>query len=118
MTAEQFGRTTQARFILDAHLHGLNVATPFDSMPGYDYLVDTGRKIWRVQVKGATLGSQRRYSINVNRYGKRQPNFDIVAVWMSRENRWAFLPRSVRSRRIVRITPFGKWSGAGWDIFR
>lgn len=117
MSPEQFGRTTEARFLLDAHLHGLQVAIPFDSLPGYDLIVDNGHKMWRVQVKGSTIGSQGNYSLNIRKRGRRRPNFDVVAVWMSRENRWAFLPRSIRRRIIVRLTPRGKFAGRGWEIF-
>ena len=117
MSPEQFGRTTQARFLLDAHLHGLHVSVPFDALPGYDLIVDNGRRMWRVQVKGCSLGSQGYYSANIRRPGRRLPNFDVVAVWMSRENQWAFLPRSVRKRIVVRLTPRGKFSGRGWELF-
>lgn len=118
MSPEQFGRSTQARFLLDAHLHGLEVSIPFDSLPGYDMIVDNGRRIWRVQVKGATIGYRGNYTVNIRKPGRRYPDFDVVAVWMTREGRWAFLPRWVRKRTIVRLTATGKFSGRGWEIFR
>ena len=117
MSPEKFGRTTQARFLLDAHLNGLEVSVPFDSLPGYDLIVDNGRKLWRVQVKGATIGSRGDYTVNIRKMGRRRPNFDVCAVWMTREGRWAFLPRWVRTRIIVRLTSSGKFSGRGWEIF-
>lgn len=118
MTAAQFGRTTQARFLLDAHLHGLNISIPFDSMPGYDICVDNGRRMWRVQVKGCTMSNRGQYSVNINRHRGRIPNFDVVAVWLSRDDKWVFLPRSVRHRRMVRLRPNGKFAKKGWEIFR
>lgn len=119
MTTSQYGRTTQARFLLDAHLHGLDVSIPFDSLPGYDVIVDNGRKLWRVQVKGSTIGRDGRYSINIRKPGRaRLPHFDVCAVWLARENRWVFLPRSIRTRVMIRLTPFGKFGGIGWEIFR
>lgn len=119
MTRAHFGRATQARFILDAHLHGLLVSIPFDSLPGYDVIVDNRKRLWRVQVKGSTVGRDGRYSINIRnvRQTNRLPSFDICAVWMARENRWAFLPRSVRRRVMVRLTANGKFSHKGWEIF-
>ena len=118
MSPEKFGRSTQARFILDEHLNGLEVSIPFDSLPGYDVIVDNGRRLWRIQVKGVTIGTRGNYTVNIRKPGRPQPNFDWCAVWMSRENRWAFLPRYLRRRTIVRLTATGKFSGRGWEIFR
>jgi len=119
MTQNQYGRATQARFLLDAHLHGLEVSIPFDALPGYDVVVDTGVRLWRIQVKGATMSSKGVYSICVRRAGKKSvPNFDVCAVWLSRENRWVFLPRSIRRRTMIHLTPHGKFSHRGWEIFR
>jgi hypothetical protein len=117
MSPEQFGRTSEARFILDAMLHGLTVSMPFSSMPGYDVIVHNGRRFWRVQVKGATVGKSARYTVNLRRPGRKVPQFDVCAVWLARENRWTFLPRSVRARAIVRLTPWGKFSSKSWEIF-
>jgi len=105
MSPEKFGRSTQARFILDAHLNGLEGSIPFDSLPGYDVIV-------------VTIGTRGNYTVNIRKPGRPQPNFDWCAVWMSRENRWAFLPRYLRRRTIVRLTATGKFSGRGWEIFR
>lgn len=120
MTPIQFGRTTQARFLLDAHLRGLEVLIPFDLATGYDFVVDTGSKLLRVEVKGVTPSGKRNYySVNISRHRnpRRAPRFDICAVWMAREQRWAFLPRSIRKRIMVRLTPNGKFSKADWSIF-
>jgi hypothetical protein len=119
MSPHQFGRTTQARFLLDAHLHGLEVLIPFDLATGYDFVVDNGQRLIRVEVKGVTPSGKRNYySVNIRRFGRhRKPRFDVCAVWMAREQRWAFLPRSTRNRTMVRLTPFGKFSRTDWSIF-
>jgi hypothetical protein len=118
MTPSQFGRTTQARFLLDAHLRGFEVLIPFDVATGYDYVVDTGNKLFRVEVKGVTPNGKRNYySVNIRRHPHQSPCWDVCAVWMAREQRWVFLPRSMRKRVMVRLTPYGKFSKADWSIF-
>jgi len=124
MTGAQYGRTTQARFVLDAHLHGLEVLIPFDLATGYDFAVDNGKKLIRVEVKGVTPSNRRNYySVNIRRHRHRNrnplraPRFDVCAVWMSREQRWAFLPKSIRNRIIIRLTPNGKFSKTDWSVF-
>jgi hypothetical protein len=119
MTQQQFGRATEARFTFDASLRGLNVARPVDSLPGYDVIVDTGRRMFRVQVKGAHRNSNRAYTINIQKHKTRNrtPEFDLVAVWLHDDARWMFLPRNVRRRALIRVTAGGKYSRTGWEIF-
>jgi hypothetical protein len=116
---QKFGRAVQARFLFDAQEKGMEVLIPFESLPGYDCAVDTGKKLLRVQVKGVHLGRVRDYySVNFRRHLKCAiPKFDICAVWMADVQRWAFLPPYLAKRRIVRLTSDGKYSRAGWELF-
>jgi hypothetical protein len=127
MTPQDFGRATEARFLFDAQRRGLLVSRPFDTAPGYDAIVDTGSRLFRVQIKGARSAqgadAARRsrfpvYRINVNRRDRRQPNFDVIAVWLDEDARWIFLPRSIRSKRAVYIFTYGHYGRRGWEIFR
>ena len=116
---QQFGRAAQARFLLDAHEKGMDVCIPFDSLPGFDYVVDTGKKLLRVQVKGVRVSRRRDYyTVNFRRRRTDSiPKFDICAVWMADVQRWTFLPPSLARKRIVRLTADGKHSRAGWELF-
>lgn len=117
---QKFGRAVQARFLFDAQEKGLEVLIPFESLPGYDCAVDTGKKLLRVQVKGVHLGGPRRkwYTVNFRRHVKAGPKvFDICAVWMADVQRWAFMPAYVGKKRMVRLTSDGKYSRTGWDVF-
>lgn len=119
VTTGDFGRATEARFTLDASLHGLLVSRPEGDAPGYDRIVDNGKRLFRVQVKGVTrsLYGKKSYSVNINRHGRKPPTFDEVAVWLDGEARWVFLPARVRRMKMVRIAPSGKHSRRGWDVF-
>ncbi|MCX8512927.1 MAG: group I intron-associated PD-(D/E)XK endonuclease [Chthoniobacteraceae bacterium] len=116
---QKFGRAVQARFLFDAQEKGLEVLIPFESLPGYDCVVDTGKKLLRVQVKGVHLAQKREYySVNFRRRAKARPKvFDICAVWMADVQRWAFMPAHVGTKRIVRLTSDGKYSRTGWEVF-
>ena len=125
MTGADFGRATQARFLMDAHARGLLVSLPFDSFPGYDALVDSRGKLYRVQVKGAHVSKSRghgAYRINLDRQRRKRRNpFDILAVWLDADNRWVLLPaRRCHHVRQLWIYPTGwvKRYSDNWGIFR
>jgi hypothetical protein len=119
MNRQDFGRATEARFLLDGHRNGYIVSRPFDSVPGYDAILDNGKRLFRVQVKGARVSTARSvYRINTNRHRCRGPKFDYVAVWLDNDSRWIFLPGSVRSKHMVTITAHGKHSHRSWEVFR
>ena len=125
MTGNDFGRATQARFLLDAHLRGLLVSLPFDSFPGYDAVVDTGRRVYRVQIKGARASrrkSRPSYVVNVNRHLRHAfPRFDVLAVWCDGDAKWIIIPaKRCRGIRQLFIRPTGHLHryADNWSVFR
>lgn len=114
-----FGRATEARFLVDAQQKGLMVSFPFSGAPGYDAIVDTGSQLFRVQIKGCNTDMRRNECcININRYGRRPPKYDILAVWVQvdDEGRWYFFGPKTRFLKMLRVVP--NTNRIGWDIFR
>lgn len=122
MTSADLGAATEARFLLDAHRLGFRVSKPFTETPGYDMVLDNGRRLYRVQVKGVSLSRRKtytpHYAVNINRHRRTRPKFDVVAVYLEQDARWVFLPRSVASQRQVNIFRGGKYARRGWEIFK
>jgi PD-(D/E)XK endonuclease len=120
MTPNDLGRATEARFLVDALERGLKVALPFSESPGYDAVVDSGRRLIRVQVKGARPGRSGKYWVNMNRHGRRHRGYDVVAIWLVRDARWIFIPARVvrHGSSMVGVTAGGKHSRRSWEIFR
>jgi len=115
-----FGRETEARFVMDAQAKGFLVSVPFSSAPGYDAIVDTGKRLYRVQVKGCNphpMGGKAYCRISVKRNTRTSPNFDVLAVWVTTAGRWAFLPKSTRHRTNVNLALSTLHHRAGWEIF-
>jgi PD-(D/E)XK endonuclease len=122
-----FGRATQARFLLDATARGMTVSLPFDSVPGYDAVADTGKRTFLVQIKGArkciltttNRGRQYkylRYTVNLRRHRKEAPRCDVFAAWLDGDSRWAFFPREI-AKSHTNIRFHGNAKTVGWEIF-
>jgi len=110
------GRATEARFVADAQARGLLVSRPFTEAPGYDAVVDNGRRLIRVQIKGCTPNPKGVCRININRhYRRRAPHFDVLAVWMTSVGRWFFLPKKVRYVEKLNLRANGCYAQRGWE---
>lgn len=110
-----FGRATEARFIADAQAQGLIVSRPFVEAPGYDCVVDNGRRLIRVQIKGCTP-KKGHCVLNVRRHRNRKPpQFDWMVVWVNGVGRWFFVPGYVRRKSQVNMFLNGKFSRIGWE---
>lgn len=110
------GRATEARFVADAQSRGLLVSRPFTEAPGYDAVVDNGRRLIRVQIKGCTPNLAGYCRLNINRHRRTTPRYDVLAVWMSSVGRWFFLPGRTRTQSLINLHPAGKYARTGWEI--
>jgi hypothetical protein len=136
MTGNELGRYAQALFAADALARGLYVFCPIADYPAVDTVVQSKRRVYRVQVKAVRRSKQevkhhlRGYRINFNK--QRAPgrprqktypprSYDILAVWLHDESTWAFLTeKSIRGRQVISITP-GRGRGAqtnNWWLLR
>jgi hypothetical protein len=131
MNGHDFGRSVEARFIAEASEHGLYVSHPWSELPGYDSIVDTGKRIFRVQVKGVrpdragrnagaascTLYRRRRFP------SRRHDKYDILAIYHAGDSRWFFFHRRQVPRYLTRMylsqSRTGHWvrRARSWDIF-
>src|ERR1700688_3593385 len=67
LTRKQRGEMAEAAFLTVATALGMRVAKPWGESSRYDLVVDTGRKLLRVQVKSAhRAGEDGRYTIHAH----------------------------------------------------
>ncbi len=58
--------------LIEGHRTGILVAKPWGDSDMYDFIVDSGTRLWRVQLKSTAVLQQRGYHVNMmhNAYGK------------------------------------------------
>jgi hypothetical protein len=124
MTRADLGRATEARFLMDAQLRGFLVAQPFNSVPGYDAIVDTGHRVYRVQIKDVRQRLHYKnyvsYHVISNRRGLKTLNYDILAIWLVNDGKWLLIPAKLTRAGSLCISPstrFHRFSEK-WEIFR
>lgn len=94
--------------------HGFVVAQPYGTNHPFDFIVQGGRNLWRMQIKSVVHMSEGLYSLCVRRSeGQKllaysESEVDFVAVYIMPEDIWYILPvREVVKRLTLRFRPKG-----------
>jgi hypothetical protein len=113
-TRKQLGELAEMEFMVKATKKGLIVAKPYGESHRYDFLVDSGKRTWRVQVKSTTCTHSRAYTVNAywKTTRKHMPylpsKVDFLAIVILGTDIWYLIPvRALARRLMVRVYPFG-----------
>jgi hypothetical protein len=125
-TDKQRGELAEIRFMLKAAGLGFGVAKPWGESERYDFVLDTGKKFWRVQVKSTYVARAPKYSVNVcrNIAGKKKTPYtaeeiDILVVYIVAEDAWYVLPvAAVAARTRLYFAPLGNKRGGVYERYR
>jgi hypothetical protein len=93
-TKKRLGDAVEAAFLARAAGLFFQVAKPWGEDVRYDFLVDAGRGIWRVQVKAATSFDGRRYNVRAGGASTlyTPDEIDFLAAHIVGENTWYVIP--------------------------
>ena len=99
---KRLGEAVEAAFLAKATMLGFPVLKPWGDSRPYDFAVESGRRLLKVQVKCATSHRGTRCSARASGSGKlyTPDDFDFLAAYVIRKNLWyvvpgdAFLPRA------------------------
>jgi hypothetical protein len=106
------GDLGEVAFVHKAMSLGYVVAKPYGQMHRYDFMVEGGPNIWRVQVKTSTCMRDGKYQLCVQRITHRRcvaykkSELDFVVAYLMPEKTWYILPVSeVVGRRSILLAP-------------
>ena len=139
-TAREYEQTTKRRgelselaFILKATSLGFHVSKPYGDSERYDFIVDTGQRLLRIQIKSTTTMICGLYRVNAYRRTNNgaipyQPNeIDFLIAHVIPEDAWFILPiAEIKDRTGVLFPPRG-YAGQrphfaayreAWDLLR
>ena len=115
--SKHLGLVAEMRFELAATLHGLTVSRPSGDNSPYDFIVDTGKDLLKVQVKSSGY-SQSPGSISFNlgqgasgKHLYKKLEVHYFALYMSVSDIFFLIPYSLLAKRLtVKLTVDGKFS--------
>jgi hypothetical protein len=92
------GELGEIAFMHKAASLGFALALPYGHIHRYDFIVESGRNLWRVQVKTTTSMRDGLYKVSVSRSDNRvsrpyaESEIDFVAAYVLPEETWYVLP--------------------------
>ncbi|HSY99866.1 MAG TPA: group I intron-associated PD-(D/E)XK endonuclease [Terriglobales bacterium] len=108
------GEQGELAFLSKASSLGFALSLPYGHMQRYDFVVDSGSNLWRVQVKTSKHMLKGLYLVGVHHRANRRSHaytaseIDFVAVYILPEKTWYILPvREVTEHRQLLFRPKG-----------
>jgi Pyruvate/2-oxoacid:ferredoxin oxidoreductase delta subunit len=99
-TRKALGEAAEAAFLAKATSLGFGVAKTWGDSERYDFILDSGQKLWRIQVKSCR---HFRSYYKVTTRGATQPytaeQIDFIAIYIVPENLWYVIPISLAASR-------------------
>jgi hypothetical protein len=106
------GELVELGFMHKAASLGFEVAKPYGDSCRYDFILDSGERLWRVQVKSTYGTGAKGYRINA--YGSTNSGFfsytpeeiDILVAYVVHENAWYVIPvKAFAPHRSLQLHP-------------
>ena len=94
--AKRRGELVELKFMTKAAEHGLEVAKPWGDSARYDFVIEHGGRLLRVQVKSTQCRKKNSYACSVRPNLRSKPyqagEFDFVAAYVIPEDVWYIIP--------------------------
>jgi hypothetical protein len=117
------GEIAEAAFLLKAATLGFSIAKPWGDSDRYDFILDNGRRTWRIQVKSSHCKGESGYSVHACGNCQNQvyspDDIDFLVAYIVPEDVWYIVPVHVFTHiRAMRFFPSGKRGISRYEIYR
>jgi hypothetical protein len=109
-TRKALGEAAEAAFLAKATSLGFGVAKTWGDSERYDFILDSGHNLWRIQVKSSRRSDGSRYIVKTKGSTSRYTadEIDFIVAHIVPENLWYVIPISVAaSRGQMYVSPGG-----------
>jgi len=97
-TSKQRGELAEMMFMVKATQKGFATAKPYGDSRRYDFIVDVGQRLWRVQVKSSSAQQYGSYMVNLQRNAHGEviaydpSEIDFVVAYVMPCDAWFVIP--------------------------
>jgi len=122
-TWKRLGEMAEAAFLAKASRLKFGVACWWGDSDRYDFIVDAGKKLWKVQVKSAhRAGEDRGYSFRAHGSSMaayRADEIDVLVAYVVPEDVWYVLPvRELGGLRSLKLFPGSRKKRSKFEKYR
>jgi hypothetical protein len=126
ISPKRLGEVAEATLLTKTQKVGLGIAKPWGDSDSYDYIIDSGWKRWRTQVKCSASKRDDGYQISPSHraYGKGKTlytldDIDLLVVYIFPHDTWYVLPiEDILGARTLIFFPDGGHPRAHWEQYR
>ncbi len=113
---KRLGELGELAFIMKSTSMGITASRPFGDRKPYDFLVEGGKRLFRVQVKSVFTKAKdhRGYSVGVSQHRRSgraiytADDIDFIAAYVAPCDTWYLIPvESLGTRKFIRLYPRG-----------
>ncbi len=117
---KRLGEAVEAAFLAKATMLGFPVLKPWGDSRPYDFAVESGRRLWRVQVKCATSHRGTRCEARAAGSGPLYTldDLDFLAAYVIKKNLWYVVPADAFVPRATVHFNYGPQSQGMFEIYR
>jgi len=119
------GELAELAFVYRATSLGFGVARTYGDSDCYDFIVLSGRRFWRVQVKSSSAIHDGAYIVNAQRSacGQRMPytaeEIDFLVAYIVPEDAWFVIPvEAFAVRNSIKVYPRGEMKIGPYEKYR
>jgi hypothetical protein len=119
-TCKQLGEAVEAAFLAKATMLGFPVLKPWGDSRPYDFAVESGRRLWRVQVKCATSHRGTRCEARASGSGELYTldDIDFLVAYVIKRNLWYVVPAEAFVPRATVHFNYGPRSQGMFEIYQ
>jgi PD-(D/E)XK endonuclease len=123
LKTKEKGEVAELAFLHKAASLGFGVARPHGDSERYDFILDSGERFWRVQVKsifGLVEGIYRLRSTHGDKIPYTAEEIDFLVAYIAAENLWYVIPvNCVPASAVLAFYPSGRERGSSYfEAFR
>jgi hypothetical protein len=117
------GELSELAFFYKAAGLGFGVAKPWGDSEPYDFILDSGQRLWRVQVKSACHHFNRRYGVHARRgnclkTGYTSADIDVMVPYLIPIDVWYVIPVEKLEKKALFFYPYGGARCGRYEAYR
>ena len=119
------GELAELAFMHKVVALGFGVAKPWGDSDRYDFILDTGNRLWRAQIRSTEYESHRGYAVHTYVYIKQEMvaltarEIDVVIAYIVPLDLWYVVPvDDFAGRKNLWFYPHGSKKGSRFEIYR
>ncbi|HZR56974.1 MAG TPA: group I intron-associated PD-(D/E)XK endonuclease [Terriglobales bacterium] len=123
LSPKRRGELAEAAFLEKVVSLGFQVSKPWGESGPYDFVLDSGRRMWRVQVKSAHCNGKNGYTVHAHGNNREATysiaDIDVLVAYVAPEEVWYVVPVEVFLEiKSMKLFPASKRRRSKFEVYR